>query len=344
MKLAKLLVAATTVLPAPAWACAAAPPPGAEVHIADEEAAIVWDASSHTEHFIRRASFHGTPRDFGFLVPTPTQPTLAESKEELFERLAQETRPPEVTRSAFGGFEPTGLCFLTLSMRGASPSAMPAVRVLERARVGGYDAVVLEARDPGALASWLTKNGYDERPSLRTWLAPYVAAGWKITAFKIAQSEGGPISASPVRMTFSTERPFFPYREPQETSPGTARGSRLLRVYFFADQRHEGRIGDGTTAWPGQTELARPLSPDFLGALPGGQALGAPRYLTLFEDHASPRPGVDELFFTPSPAGDRPRDPVVHYSYWKIPVFLEPFLVALVVGLVWRLKKKNKTL
>ncbi|MFO0618419.1 MAG: hypothetical protein U0414_37845 [Polyangiaceae bacterium] len=48
---------------------ALAAPRGAEVAIANEEAGIVWDAKTKTEHFIRTARFVSS---FGFLVPTPS--------------------------------------------------------------------------------------------------------------------------------------------------------------------------------------------------------------------------------------------------------------------------------
>lgn len=38
-----------------AHACAPAPPDGAAVRIADEEALIAWSAETKTEHFVRRA-------------------------------------------------------------------------------------------------------------------------------------------------------------------------------------------------------------------------------------------------------------------------------------------------
>jgi hypothetical protein len=62
-----------------AAACATAPPPGTTVQIAEEEAIIAWDARTHVETFIRRAAFHATGPRFGFLVPTPTTPTLGEA-------------------------------------------------------------------------------------------------------------------------------------------------------------------------------------------------------------------------------------------------------------------------
>ena len=58
----------------PLVACAPAPREGQIVEIADESAVIIWDSASQTEHFIRRASFKTEATDFGFLVPTPSQP------------------------------------------------------------------------------------------------------------------------------------------------------------------------------------------------------------------------------------------------------------------------------
>src|SRR5437016_3719837 len=79
---AALLAAACLSFRAPAVrACAPAPPPGVRVEIADESAIIVWDAAAKTQHFIRRASFATAAHDFGFLVPTPAQPTLAEASD-----------------------------------------------------------------------------------------------------------------------------------------------------------------------------------------------------------------------------------------------------------------------
>src|SRR5262245_45994026 len=69
---------AIAIDPAEAVACAPAPPRGEEVRIAEEEAIILWDPATRTEHFIRRAQFRSTARAFGFLVPTPATPALGE--------------------------------------------------------------------------------------------------------------------------------------------------------------------------------------------------------------------------------------------------------------------------
>ena len=274
-----------------ALACAPVPPKGFHVAIEKEEAIIIWDAAQKTQHFIRRASFGTQAKDFGFLVPTPSQPELAEADDEAFNDLAVIAIPlPPKSASAPGVPQPLS------------------VKVLATAKVAGFDAAVLEANDAQALDRWLKEHGYVSSPDLMDWFKPYIAGGWKITAFKIARDAQGPGAVAPraVRMSFRTDRPFFPYREPasQRSDGNAAAQDRLLRIYFLAGTRFAGSIGDGKT-WPGkvvwskeidEADRTRLLAQVKLAA---GAAAGA-KWLTAFEDRASPRPGTADLFFSRS--------------------------------------------
>lgn len=287
--------------PRPASACATAYHVGDAVRIADESAIIIWDEAARTEHFIRRATFQSAAADFGFLVPTPGKPALEEAPDTLFQTLQYTTAPAVIAKPEIDGVTPVLLCALPFYLTARGPSAAApeeAVRVVETKRVAGYDAAILEAQSAGDLADWLTQNGYTSRPALKEWLTPYIERRWMITAFKIAPGrDATAISTSAVRMTFATDRPFFPYREPsdqRETLPASAPASapaqdpaaaaappptpqspprdRLLRVFFFSLTRAEGAIGDGSRAWPGETVWAgtlpiNTLSP-VLGAAP----------------------------------------------------------------------------
>ena len=271
-----ILVAACAL---PGLACAPVPGEGKFVQIAAEEAIIIWDEGAKREHFIRRASFDTDAKDFGFLVPTPSKPELGESDGGAFALLAGITAPRlvEAVKAA------------------AAPAA---VTVLEQKRVAGLDAAVLEATDAAALDAWLKKNGYPSSPQLVDWYAPYIAAKWKITAFKIAADSPRMVSSA-VRMSFQTEKPFFPYREPATQRP---QGERLLRVYFLADSRFQGGIGEtrdwfGRAVWSNQIDsgaLAKLLKAAKLPALAGGGG----RWLTEFEDRSAPRSTAGELYFT----------------------------------------------
>lgn len=295
-----------------ASACAVAPPEGAFVSVAEESAVIVWDAASKTEHFIRNAAFRSSPppsaaqrQDFGFLVPTPDKPTLEDADDSVFAQLEEVVRP-EVIYKSRPELEPTLSCLFFLA-RGAKTetAGVPPVRVLEQRRVGAFDAAVLEADDAGALGEWLTAHGYAKRPALAEWLAPYVAQKWKISAFKIADdvaSEGplSAIAARAVHMTFKTERPFFPYREPRdqrESVPPSLSGKRSLRVFFLGDGKVSPKIGDGSTRFAGSVTWAGPFEPvRSRVTLPSSITLPAAAWLTTIEDDAALRPGVDELW------------------------------------------------
>jgi hypothetical protein len=299
-------------------ACATAPPRGAPVAIAAESAVIVWDEKAKTEHFIRRASFKSESKDFGFLVPTPTKPELAEATDGIFAALEDEIRPDAKVIEERSGIDCTPLVLGTFLRKSATAPQAP-VRVLEEKRVAGYDAVVLEADDAGALAEWLKSHGYESKDSLVAWLAPYVEQKWKLTAFKIADPEaaadGGrvhTIGTSPVRMSFTTDRPFFPYREPRdqrESLPPALSTQRSLRVFFIGSQKMRATIGDGTTKFAGKTVHAKPVEKWRLSLLPVPAPEGS--WLTTIEDDVSPRPGVDELWFDPAGDASQVRPPPV---------------------------------
>jgi len=289
-------------------ACATAGRRGMDVRIAGESAIILWDAASQMQQFIRRATFHADTPDFGFLVPTPSQPTLAEANNEAFSFLEKVTAPEVVTERHYD-IIPNIAC-------GMGKRAGTGVRVLDQQRVAGYDASVLEADSALALNDWLVKHEYVTRPDLAAWLAPYVKNQWKITAFKIARdAKHEEIASSAVRMSFATPRPFFPYSEPADQRGEEQTGkSRLLRVFFLADRRFTGELGEAKQEWPGQTVWTGKLpdaSVQELAALLKSPFNIQPLWLTVFDDSSSPRPGTADVFFVPASSQTEIRYPPV---------------------------------
>ena len=291
--------------PPPLNACAAAPPRDVVVEIASESAIIIWDAKTQTQHFIRRATFTTSAsgdvqvKDFGFLVPTPKQPRIAAAEDKAFDALAQITAPKTETRPRPAG----GGCGIgcAAAPKPGSTDEAPAgrVNVLEEGRVGNHEYKSLQADDAQALTDWLNERNYEIRPALTRWLEQYVKKGWVITAFKIvkgAKSEG--VATSAVRMSFQTDKPFFPYREPDDMHD--VKGKRLLRVFFIGDSRVNGMAG--AMFWPGKTAFARKLDPaEWEGVTPHLELpddLKANGWLTEFEDPSSPRPGNNDVTFT----------------------------------------------
>ncbi len=306
-----LLASSLLAVPSPSEACAPAPPRNVTVEIASESAIIVWDAATKTQHFIRRAAFNASAsagagakvEDFGFLVPTPTRPVLAEVDDKAFDELAKVTAPKTETRKRSEG----GGCRLGCGGMSSVPGAAQTVEVLEEKHVAGYDAKVLKANDPVALTAWLNERGYEVRPALARWLKPYVEKGWIVTAFKIARVPDAPASvavgSSAVRMSFTTDAPFFPYSEPDDLRE--AQTKRLLRVFVLAERKMAGKLG--AAEWPGKVAWAGKLPAGAANAItpllkvPGFQPTET-MWLTEFEDTSSPRAGDSDVTFVHDPA------------------------------------------
>lgn len=301
---------ASTITPAPrasacaiAWSAAGSPP-----RIDAEQALIVWDAEHHTEHFLRQADFGSANVEFGFLVPTPSRPTLGEANPRLFQRLAPiYSRPPPRPNST------------TMGARSAGGGDTP-VMVVETRRVAGLDATVLLARDASALASWLGDHGFSGRPALSTWLAPYVARGFYVTAFRFVPGADRRALGAPVRLSFATDAPFYPYAEPTGAS---ASGQRRFVLSVVGDARMSGRLGSAPwsarTAYAGQSARLRQAIAD---SLPSGTTIGS--WMTTFEETNSVR-GADDLTFVRSTETSTVA-PSVHATYRARPVrMIDPF-------------------
>lgn len=283
-----------------AMLCAPAPPAGEQIYIAEESAVIAWDPATKTQHFIRRATFEGKATNFGFLVPTPTEPKLAAVNDNVFDTLQRKTSQQIEyrTRKEVAWTTLFGMYFLGSAKDANVAAGREPVEVLNSQKVAGYDAAVLDASDAKALLAWLEQHGYPASPDLLAWLDVYVQQRWKITAFKIDKSNPDmPAQTSAVKMSFATERPFFPYREP-ESQRNTSGTARVLRVFFVGPERVSATIGaDGK--WPADLRWSDALDDASRAQLASAidVPLPAGTRLTRYDDTTAPRPGTDELFF-----------------------------------------------
>lgn len=321
-------------------ACAPAPHAGERIAIVEESAVIIWEPSTKTQHFIRRATFQGEAKDFGFLVPTPTAPTLARVDDDIFDHLVRKTSRQTVYRTeTVNDFTPLILMpFLLTRLKNAETTGNSApVEVLSTQKVAGYEAAILDATDAAALNKWLADNGYATTPDLTEWLEAYIAQRWIISAFKIDKASEFEARTSAVRMTFTTDRPFFPYREPaSQRTIDTS--TRALRIWFLGPERVKGAIGNDGNPWPGEVQWsdeARDLEA-------GGVKLPAGTRLSYFEDRSNPRPGTDELVFQRDPDQGTivpPPYEVPRYETRHIPLDV---VIAPVLLVGWYFKRKTR--
>ena len=331
-------------------ACATAPPAGEQVRIAEEEALIVWNPTTKIETFIRRAAFRSTARKFGFLVPTPTTPELSEVSDDVFSALTSAIKPP-VEYSAKSEYKLGSLLFdscagAMMKSESQAVTAPSPVRVLQTASVAGFNATTVEADNAQALTDWLGQNGFAVTPQLTKWLERYVTEKWKVTAFVVATERDNAnryeIATKAVKMTFPTERPFYPYREPEiemtvETNAKLVDSERLLRVYFMSNERYAATLAD--KPWSAKVLQAHTLDTysEELKALSAGLT-----YLTVFVDDSSPRRGVEELYFAPSADKADIKQPTQHLTYPDevlIPVDL--ILLGLLV-VIWAVRRARR--
>jgi hypothetical protein len=337
----------------PLRACCPAFPPGKPVVNADQTVIILWDAANHTQHFIRKASFQSDADDFGFIVPSPTEPELQESGNDAFPYLLKLTAP-EVIRK----LRPMSIgCAAHHAMEPGSTlwsGQANTVQVLQEKEVAGFNAVVLSATSSDALVTWLKEHGYAYSAEVQAWAKPYVDSGWKFTALKIAKKQSNSdktVAAAALRISFKTDRPLFPYREPDPKNAAKALGvkDRLLRIYFLAESRYRGELTK-ESSWTGQVAWADKLSPQArkklleLLKLPANTG-PATMWLTEFEDHWPYQAAPADVYFSRDANQHTVhREPIVQYvsTGWPRDGSIYAIAVALVLPpLVRRMRRRG---
>ena len=253
--------------------------------IESENAVIIWDSAAETEHFIRQAVIDSDASTLGFIVPTPRRPQLAVADAKIFELVQDYLPQPNTANSE--------------DMREVK-AVGPAVVVAEQ-EVGDYHAVTLQAADSRALGAWLKHNGYTWNAAAAKWLEPYARAHWMINAFKLVRKSHAPFKTRAIRMSFRTDRPFFPYSEPQ--SAGRKRPvDRTLQIAILAPHHMAGHLADGTS-WPGQVVFTKNIGAQAREWMKdaGLDSFAAPdsTWLSYYTDLSNPRPGKVDLFFFP---------------------------------------------
>ena len=183
-----------------------------------------------------------------------------------------------------------------------------ASKCLREKEVAGFHAVVLEAGSADSLVNWLKGNGFAFSPEVSAWANPYVKAHWKFTALRLAKPHDEHadknVVASTLRISFQTDRPLFPYREPESSTAAKALGvkDRLLRIYFLGDSRYRGELTKDTP-WTGTVAWADKLAPEDrqkileLLKIPADTG-SAEWWLTEFEDHWPYRLAPADLYFS----------------------------------------------
>jgi hypothetical protein len=263
---------------------------GQEAFIASESALIAWNEDSQTETFIRRANFQGKGSDFGFIVPTPTEPELSEVDDSLFTTLST------IIAARFRG-NSAGIKSAGGGLGGGGGGGH--VEVVKEQVVSGMKATVLRATDTRALGLWLANNGYPASPQVIRWTQYYVRNDFYLTAFKIDRKlDSERLKTAAVKMVFRSTAPFYPYREP---ASNLRQRGRTLAVYFLGPWQAQARYVNALGRWNATRNDIRDLKQGEIQSIQAGAKLGSREtaghpYLTYFLDSNVVRPDSDVVF------------------------------------------------
>ncbi|TDC43454.1 DUF2330 domain-containing protein [Actinomadura sp. KC345] len=296
-----LLASSAFAVARPAWACGCgAVIADSSVRISEETSIVRYDAAARTEEIVMRLSAESSATDAAWLFPTPSEASVRLGERGWFEQLDALTEPRVVTRKVWfpdlgGGEGAAG--------GATAPGRDGSVGVLGERDLGPFRVATLEARDPGALADWLTANGYRLRPDLEQALGPYVEQGWKYVAVKLRPSSGAALNGdlAPLRVSFSSDELVYPMRLSR-----LAKETQRLHLYVLGEHRVEQSTGARMRlAFAGQVAPEQVRSPELR------ELLGDGLFMTeLIDGGIDPEEIVDDYRFTA--AGNEPYRQVVH--------------------------------
>lgn len=262
---------------------------GSPVLMTQENALIVWDEKSRTEHFVRQVDFDAKARTFGFIVPTKSVPELALVDSKIMNsvnRFVSKQMRPKISMSCSADHMPL----------------QKSVEILKTELLGDYKATVVKATDGASLDRWLKSNGFVSRPAMVPWLDYYAARGWVFTALKYNGTLGKPTVTHAIRLSYKTDKPYFPWKMPSDTfAPGWIRTVNIAVISAtpMKGRMSDGSAWDGKVQWSGDCGAAAKVWCDQLG-LPEG-SLGPAPVLTSFVNGRNEK-GFDlDLSFEPDP-------------------------------------------
>ncbi|MFO0564350.1 MAG: DUF2330 domain-containing protein [Polyangiaceae bacterium] len=275
-----------------------------------ERTLIVWDSATRMEHFVRELRFAHAAGKFGFVIPTPSRPSVHAVEKSPFDSLERDYDSKLLRRFALFG-SGTGLGAGAGFGRGKGAVKPPPVQVVEQKRVGDFQAFVLAATDPKALGDWLEKHQFQVTEAGQRWIDGYVKLGFHFVALRFDGTEAAEqeLTSRTLRISFETELPFYPYREPDDAP---AQKQRELALWVISDAWLVPYAG---LTRAGEWKLRRPFSEGarsvpFVGALE--EALGSElsgllprtRQVQTFGDYKESRKGWEDALFVPLGACD----------------------------------------
>jgi hypothetical protein len=211
----------------------------ADIREPEQKALILFDRG--VQDLVLEVRYEGAVSDFGWLVPLPSHPRMRPDDPKIFEELSRRTQDFHAPRS------------LRSARMGATAGLKEehGVTELERARVGVYDAAVLQGADGKSLERWLAANDFRLPRDGADVFDACAKRGWVFVALRIApertdsstQKALADGTLQPIRFRFATAEPVFPLRV---SALGGATADVLLYTLSTSPLV---RRGDGPGTW-----------------------------------------------------------------------------------------------
>jgi hypothetical protein len=184
---------------------------------AGERILFVVDEAAQQVEVQVQITYTGTAEGFAWLLPTPTEPTIGTSVDDVFRLLGNATFPiwqlQRETEGTCKGSGKGGLAFPTddADFDSDTPDAGggQGVSVVSQALVGPYESVVLQADDGAVLVDWLQEHQYYVPDDVGPKLAPYTATSSYFVALRL-QKEKTTGDLVPVSVTYPGTTPVIP--------------------------------------------------------------------------------------------------------------------------------------
>src|SRR6516164_247720 len=212
---------------------------------------ITWDPAKKMESFTVQPKFEGNALDFGMVIPTPTQPKLAEMPRDFFKHLAVYSilmrREFPQSKLLYARRLEEGLARLRNAAGDKNSDDEQASRpkstvvVLEAGVVGSLDYKIIEASRADDLFKWLKDNKYSYSGDEAT-LNFYVQKKWLFTVMKIdtmqmKKNKDGSYAGevTPTRFLFSTDKLVYPLKITQLSVKDQTEALFYVQAPFKAD-------------------------------------------------------------------------------------------------------------
>ncbi|MFA6271864.1 MAG: DUF2330 domain-containing protein [Patescibacteria group bacterium] len=191
------------------------PQPDYWVQETAQKAVIFYDGGVET--MVVSITFQGDADNFGWVIPTPSKPTITKGSDELFTSLDQLTQ-------IYYGYDDN---MMSGGMPLSGTDAEKQVTIIDTQQIEYYEVTTISATDKDALTTWLNDNGYSYPESASYILNSYIDNGWYFVAMKIdtkslqsdsviQQLKTG--HAVPVAISFETENLVYPMKISSVTS------------------------------------------------------------------------------------------------------------------------------